>query len=89
MERLEEAIAEDAKKDESKRKRKRAVDSSNGDDESNKLIAIGELRAMNVKELREEASKRGLATTGTKKVLLERLCNDANNDSSASVKSGK
>ncbi|KAG5405179.1 hypothetical protein IGI04_011298 [Brassica rapa subsp. trilocularis] len=88
VERLEEAIAEDAKKDESKRKRKRAVDSSDGDDESNKLIAIGELRAMNVKELREEASKRGLATTGTKKVLLERLCNDANNDSSASVKSG-
>ncbi|RID70829.1 hypothetical protein BRARA_C02811 [Brassica rapa] len=88
VERLEEAIAEEAKKDESKRKRKRTVDSSDGDDESNKLIAIGELRAMNVKELREEASKRGLATTGTKKVLLERLCNDANNDSSASVKSG-
>ncbi|XP_013735374.2 poly [ADP-ribose] polymerase 2 isoform X1 [Brassica napus] len=88
VERLEEAIAEEAKKDESKRKRKRAVDSSDGDDESNKLIAIGELRAMNVKELREEAGKRGLATTGTKKVLLERLCNDANNDSSASVKSG-
>ncbi|XP_013735375.2 poly [ADP-ribose] polymerase 2 isoform X2 [Brassica napus] len=87
VERLEEAIAEEAKKDESKRKRKRAVDSSDGDDESNKLIAIGELRAMNVKELREEAGKRGLATTGTKKVLLERLCNDANNDSSASVKS--
>ncbi|CAN7009310.1 unnamed protein product [Brassica rapa subsp. trilocularis] len=88
VERLEEAIAEEAKKDESKRKRKRTVDSSDGDDESNKLIAIGELRAMNVKELREEAGKRGLATTGTKKVLLERLCNDANNDSSASVKSG-
>ncbi|XP_009134436.1 poly [ADP-ribose] polymerase 2 isoform X2 [Brassica rapa] len=87
VERLEEAIAEEAKKDESKRKRKRTVDSSDGDDESNKLIAIGELRAMNVKELREEAGKRGLATTGTKKVLLERLCNDANNDSSASVKS--
>lgn len=88
VERLEEAIAEDAKKDESKRKRKRNLDSSDGADESNKLIAIGELRAMNVKELREEAGKRGLATTGTKKVLLERLCNDANNDSSATVKSG-
>lgn len=88
VERLEEAIAEDAKKDESKRKRKRNLDSSDGADESNKLIAIGELRAMNVKELREEASKRGLVETGTKKDLLERLCNDANNDSSASVKSG-
>ena len=88
MERLEEAIAEDAKKDESKRKRKRNLDSSDGADESNKLIAIGELRAMNVKELREEASKRGLVETGTKKDLLERLCNDANNDSIAPVKSG-
>ncbi|KAF8077042.1 hypothetical protein N665_1066s0004 [Sinapis alba] len=88
VERLEEAIAEDAKKDESKRKRKRTVDSSDGDDESNKLIAIGELRAMNVKELREEASKRGVAATGTKKELLERLCDEANNDSSAQVKSG-
>ncbi|XP_013622962.1 PREDICTED: poly [ADP-ribose] polymerase 2 isoform X5 [Brassica oleracea var. oleracea] len=87
VERLEEAIAEDAKKDESKRKRKRNLDSSDGADESNKLIAIGELRAMNVKELREEASKRGLVETGTKKDLLERLCNDANNDSIAPVKS--
>ncbi|KAJ0250128.1 hypothetical protein HA466_0143210 [Hirschfeldia incana] len=87
VERLEEAIAEDAKKkdDESKkRKRKRTVDSSaDGDEESNKLIAIGELRGMNVKELREEASKRGVAATGTKKELLERLCNG----SSAPVKS--
>lgn len=91
MERLEEAIAEDAKKkEESKRKRKRTVDSSDGgDDESNKLIAIGELRAMNVKELREEASKRGVAATGTKKELLERLCDDASNGSSAPVKSGE
>ncbi|KAL0845761.1 hypothetical protein Bca101_019007 [Brassica carinata] len=82
VERLEEAIAEDAK-----RKRKRTVDSSDGGDESNKLVAIGELRAMNVKELREEASKRGVATTGTKKELLERLCDDASNGSSAPVKS--
>ncbi|KAL0712179.1 hypothetical protein Bca4012_019157 [Brassica carinata] len=87
VERLEEAIAEDAKKDESKRKRKRTVDSSDGGDESNKLVAIGELRAMNVKELREEASKRGVATTGTKKELLERLCDEASNGSSAPVKS--
>ena len=68
-----------------------AEDGDDGLEEEKKeeKIAIDELRAMNVKELREEASKRGLATTGTKKVLLERLCNDANNDSSASVKSGK
>lgn len=76
MERLEEAIAEDAKKQESKSRRKRNRDSTDGTDGSNKLIALSEFREMNVKELREEASKRGLATTGTKKELLERLCND-------------
>ncbi|XP_019089234.1 PREDICTED: poly [ADP-ribose] polymerase 2-like [Camelina sativa] len=43
---------------------------------------------MIVKELREEANKRGLDTTGTKKELPERLCNDASNDSNAPVKSG-
>lgn len=85
MERLEEAIAEDTKKEESKSKRKR--NSSNDTYESNKLIAIGEFRGMIVKELREEAIKRGLDTTGTKKDLLERLCNDANNVSNAPVKS--
>jgi poly [ADP-ribose] polymerase len=85
VERLEEAIAEDTKKEESKSKRKR--NSSNDTYESNKLIAIGEFRGMIVKELREEAIKRGLDTTGTKKDLLERLCNDANNVSNAPVKS--
>lgn len=88
MERLEEAIAEANKKEESKSKRKRNRDSSDDTDESTKLIAIGEFRGMIVKELREEANKRGLDTTGTKKELLERLCNDANNGSNAPVKSG-
>ncbi|XP_010456041.1 PREDICTED: poly [ADP-ribose] polymerase 2 isoform X1 [Camelina sativa] len=89
VERLEEAIAEDTKKEESKSKRKRNRDSSSDEtDESNKLTAIGQFRGMIVKELREEAMKRGLDTTGTKKELLERLCNDANNDSNAPVKSG-
>ncbi|ESQ37899.1 hypothetical protein EUTSA_v10028509mg [Eutrema salsugineum] len=89
VERLEEAIAEDNKIEESKSKRKRNHDPSDGNDDSNKLIAIEEFRGMNVKELREEASKRGLVPTGTKKELLERLCNDANNDSNAPIKSGK
>ncbi|XP_013617431.1 PREDICTED: uncharacterized protein LOC106323932 [Brassica oleracea var. oleracea] len=80
VERLEEAIAQDAKKVKSKSRRKRNRDSSDSTHDSNKLIAIGEFRAMNVKELRKEASKRGLATTGTKKELLERLCNDEAQD---------
>ncbi|KAL0730506.1 hypothetical protein Bca4012_026599 [Brassica carinata] len=64
------------KKEESKSRRKRNRDFSDGTEDSNKLIATGEFREMNVKELREEASKRGLVTTGTKKELIERLCND-------------
>ncbi|CDY55366.1 BnaA02g36520D [Brassica napus] len=80
VERLEEAIAQDAKTVKSKSRRKRDRDSSDSTHDSNKLIAIGEFRAMNVKELRKEASKRGLATTGTKKELLERLCNDEAQD---------
>lgn len=88
MKRLEEAIEETKKKEELKNKRKRSRDSSNGTDDSNKLTAIEEFRGMIVKELREEANKRGLVTTGTKKKLLERLCNDANNDSNGPVKSG-
>ncbi|XP_009144575.1 poly [ADP-ribose] polymerase 2 [Brassica rapa] len=80
VERLEEAIAQDAKKVKSKSRRKRNRDSSDSTHDSNKLIAIGEFRAMNVKELRKEASKRGLATTGTKKEVLGRLCNDEAQD---------
>ncbi|CAH8350337.1 unnamed protein product [Eruca vesicaria subsp. sativa] len=76
VERLEEAIAEDAKKEESKSGRKRNRDSSDGTDVSNKFITTREFRQMNVKELREEASKRGLVTSGNMKELLERLCND-------------
>ncbi|CAF1916114.1 unnamed protein product [Brassica napus] len=80
VERLEEAIAQDAKKVKSKSRRKRNRDSSDSTHDSNKLIAIGEFRAMNVKELRKEASKSGLATTGTKKELLQRLCHDEAQD---------
>ncbi|CAN8308662.1 unnamed protein product [Cochlearia groenlandica] len=93
VERLEEAIAaeeeENKKKKDESNKRKRRGDSSDCNDDSNKLVAIEEFRGMIVKELREEATKRGLVTTGTKKELLERLCNGVNSDSDAQVNSGK
>ena len=57
VERLEEANAQDAKKVKSKSRRKRNRDSSDSTHDSNKLIAIGEFRAMNVKELRKEARR--------------------------------
>ncbi|KAL3648050.1 Poly [ADP-ribose] polymerase 2 [Castilleja foliolosa] len=43
---------------------------------------IGELRAMNIKQLREEASVRGVSAAGTKKELLERLYDGIGNNSS-------
>lgn len=38
-----------------------------------KVKAIDELRSMTVKQLREEASTRGIYAAGTKQELLERL----------------
>ncbi|KAL6564174.1 Poly [ADP-ribose] polymerase 2 [Orobanche minor] len=65
------------------RKRRRESNDKDGDSEApQKIKAIDELRSMNVKQLREEASNRGVSTSGTKKELLERLCaSDSNNSS--------
>ncbi|KAL7112627.1 hypothetical protein ACP275_04G014300 [Erythranthe tilingii] len=48
---------------------------------------VDELRTMNIKQLREEASIRGISTIGIKKELLERLC--ADNDNISTVKEQK
>ncbi|KAK6135066.1 hypothetical protein DH2020_031187 [Rehmannia glutinosa] len=76
--RLEAAIRDESKKSEdSNSSRKRQRDSSANDADSEaprKIKAIDELRSMNVKQLREEASIRGVSAAGTKKELLERLC---------------
>ncbi|KAL6500309.1 Poly [ADP-ribose] polymerase 2 [Orobanche hederae] len=65
------------------RKRRRESNDKDGDSEApRKIKAIDELRSMNVKQLREEASNRGVSASGTKKELLERLCaSDSNNSS--------
>lgn len=55
------------------RKRGRGFD----DGDSNKIDSVEEFRRMNVKQLREQASLRGIPANGTKKELLERLCKDA------------
>ncbi|MBA0831950.1 hypothetical protein Goarm_016375, partial [Gossypium armourianum] len=86
--RLEDALLKERKKEEenggkannaignNKRKRGRESDVCNNED-SDKVNAVEEFRQMNVKQLREQATLRGLSTVGTKKELLERLCEDA------------
>lgn len=44
---------------------------SNGPQDVN---VIDELQKMNIKQLREEAAKRGISASGTKKELLDRFC---------------
>ncbi|XP_039012015.1 poly [ADP-ribose] polymerase 2-like [Hibiscus syriacus] len=92
VERLEETLLKEKKNEEEnednannatgnkKRKRGREVDVDNNED-SNKVKEIEEFRQLNVKQLREQATLRGLSTVGTKKELLERLCEDADRNS--------
>ncbi|KAG8389499.1 hypothetical protein BUALT_Bualt02G0235800 [Buddleja alternifolia] len=85
--RLEAALRDESKKsadssgdNNSSRKRRRDSDGKDADSEvQRKIKAVDELRSMNVRELREEASIRGVSAAGTKKELLERLCADDNN----------
>ncbi|KAG7030214.1 Poly [ADP-ribose] polymerase 2 [Cucurbita argyrosperma subsp. argyrosperma] len=103
--RLESAIREEEKslidKDAAaavgRKRRGRHSEDSNGSD----LISdVEKLREMNVQKLREEAVRRGISSTGSKKELLKRLCeecekekedeavdeNDANKDGNVGTK---
>ncbi|KAL0435900.1 UNVERIFIED_CONTAM: Poly [ADP-ribose] polymerase 2 [Sesamum radiatum] len=88
--RLEDALRDESDKSadsevdtRSSRKRQRDSDAKDADPEvPRKIKAIDELRSMNVKHLREEASIRGVSAAGTKAQLLERLCADDDNVSS-------
>lgn len=88
--RLEDALRDESEKSadsegdiRSSRKRQRDSDAKDADPEApRKIKAIDELRSMNVKQLREEASIRGVSAAGTKAQLLERLCADDDSVSS-------
>ncbi|KAK9035568.1 hypothetical protein V6N11_077606 [Hibiscus sabdariffa] len=92
VQRLEEALLKEKKKEDdnqdnannatqnNKIKRGREPDVDNNED-PNKVKAIEEFRQMNVRQLREQATLRGLPTVGTKKELLDRLCEDAGKNS--------
>ncbi|GER24726.1 poly [ADP-ribose] polymerase family protein [Striga asiatica] len=65
----------------SSRKRRRDSEITDADTEApGKMKAMDELRGMNLKQLREEASSRGVSAAGSKKELLERLCAGGAND---------
>ncbi|PWA50198.1 poly(ADP-ribose) polymerase [Artemisia annua] len=81
VKRLESAIRKDSVPvgDSNTRLEKRARDESQDQElnnESNKIRAVDELKNVSIQELRKEAENRGISTSGTKKELLERLCND-------------
>uniref|UniRef100_A0A0V0I5D9 Putative ovule protein n=1 Tax=Solanum chacoense TaxID=4108 RepID=A0A0V0I5D9_SOLCH len=85
VKRLEEAIEveeeENKKKLNGDKKRSRVDSDSIG---SVKMNDVEEYKKMSVKELREVATSRGISSTGSKKELVERLCDGAdsqNNDS--------
>jgi hypothetical protein len=55
--------------------KKRGRDSENGG--SQKIKAVEEFRGMGIRQLREQAALRGVSSIGSKKELLERLCEDS------------
>ncbi|XP_047966104.1 poly [ADP-ribose] polymerase 2 isoform X2 [Salvia hispanica] len=73
LERLSAADSKNASVDEENKEEN--VD-SNGPQDAN---VIDELQKMNIKQLREEAAKRGISASGTKKELLDRLCTHNDN----------
>ncbi|KAH6813942.1 polymerase [Perilla frutescens var. frutescens] len=73
---LNAAIRDESEKleDSKGRKRQRDCEANVADSEApRKRKAIDELRSMTVKQLREDASTRGISAAGTKQELLERL----------------
>ncbi|KAG6748458.1 hypothetical protein POTOM_048379 [Populus tomentosa] len=84
--RLESALEQENKQSEvdsvdggrsSNNKRERESEDGGGDsnNETEKIKAIEKFRDMNVKQLREQASLLGVSTAGTKRQLIDRLCN--------------
>ncbi|PIA61335.1 hypothetical protein AQUCO_00300704v1 [Aquilegia coerulea] len=48
-----------------------------GENVPDKIDDVEKLRAMGIRQLREQATLRGVLTTGSKKELLDRLCSDS------------
>ncbi|KAI3414358.1 Poly [ADP-ribose] polymerase (PARP) [Psidium guajava] len=68
-------------------KRERDSDTPNGDsDGPSKLRAFDKFRRLGIQQLREEAQRRGVSSSGSKKELLERLCGDLEKESATANK---
>lgn len=61
----------------SNRLEKRKRENSEDGDFNQKIRTIDELRNLSIKQLRQQASLRGVLTSGSKNELLERLCKDS------------
>ncbi|XP_041018200.1 poly [ADP-ribose] polymerase 2-A isoform X3 [Juglans microcarpa x Juglans regia] len=70
--------------------KKRQRDSENGDSSvPGKIKAIEKLRGMGIRQLRELAAHRGVSETGSKKEILERLCEDSDDQDLQEIPQGK
>ncbi|XP_035538665.1 poly [ADP-ribose] polymerase 2-like isoform X2 [Juglans regia] len=70
--------------------KKRQMDSENGDSSvPRKIKAIEKLRGMGIRQLRELAAHRGVSEAGSKKKILERLCEDSENQDLQEIPQGK
>ncbi|XXG84261.1 hypothetical protein AAC387_Pa10g1812 [Persea americana] len=81
--RLDAAIDEEQKKNSSvSRKRTRDCrDEQESASDSQKVEAVEQIRVMGVRQLREQASLRGISEAGSKRELVERICADIEKDS--------
>ncbi|MFS7901678.1 putative NAD(+) ADP-ribosyltransferase transcription regulator SAP family [Helianthus anomalus] len=83
VKRLESAIRKEpvpvTDSDTSRLEKRAREESEDGDYKSGlvKVRAVDDLRSLSVKQLREEAVLRGVSTGGSKRELIERLCDDS------------
>ncbi|XP_047307874.1 poly [ADP-ribose] polymerase 2-like [Impatiens glandulifera] len=80
VQRLEAAILKEtnqSKNDSSGDKRPREPNDGVDPNGSEKIRAMDKFRSMNVQQLRDQASLKGISVNGSKKELLERLCLDS------------
>jgi poly [ADP-ribose] polymerase len=69
--------------------KKRNRDSENEASNSTKIMAVEKFREMSIQQLRQLATLQGISKSGSKKDLIERLCEDSNHDSPQGIENSK
>lgn len=87
VKRLESAISKESVPVTDSNNKRDREESEDGDFKL-KIRAIDDLRGLSVKQLREEALVRGVSVNGSKKELLQRLCDDPQTNSHNVVEKG-